>query len=102
MGPWYSGDGIGETYLDAEYADDSGKPVIKVDDFMQSLNKTAPGPYVCHSLPLEMSRSRLLPPDSSAAGAGPSDSLSVLTTTRLPCLATTCRDLWINGLSLFG
>lgn len=49
MGPWYSGDGIGETYLDAEYADDSGKPVIKVDDFMQSLNKTAPGPYVCNS-----------------------------------------------------
>ena len=44
MGPWYSGDGIGETYMDPVHTNGAGKVVIEVEDFFQSLNKTDPGP----------------------------------------------------------
>ncbi|KAL6304751.1 hypothetical protein BKA93DRAFT_261703 [Sparassis latifolia] len=45
MGPWYAGDGVGETYLQPEYSDAKGTNVIKIDDFFVSLNKTDPGPF---------------------------------------------------------
>ncbi|EIM79595.1 uncharacterized protein STEHIDRAFT_143167 [Stereum hirsutum FP-91666 SS1] len=40
MGPWFAGDGIGETYLEPTYGSN-----IRVDDFFTSLNKTDPGPF---------------------------------------------------------
>ncbi|GBE83323.1 hypothetical protein SCP_0503710 [Sparassis crispa] len=45
MGPWYAGDGVGETGLQPEYGDARGANVITVDDFFVSLNKTDPGPF---------------------------------------------------------
>ncbi|TFK50405.1 hypothetical protein OE88DRAFT_1712963 [Heliocybe sulcata] len=45
MGPWFAGDGIGETYLQPEYKDSQGNVVVKVTDFFNSLNKTDPGPF---------------------------------------------------------
>ncbi|KAF8583566.1 hypothetical protein K439DRAFT_1653435 [Ramaria rubella] len=45
MGPWYSGDGIGETYLDPVHNDRTGSPVVEISDFMLSLNMTDPGPF---------------------------------------------------------
>lgn len=46
MGPWYSGDGIGEKYLEPEYKDPDGQLVISVEDYFTSLNRNDPGPYV--------------------------------------------------------
>jgi len=45
MGPWFSGDGIGETYLDSVHTDARGNELLKVDDYFMSLNKTDPGPF---------------------------------------------------------
>lgn len=39
MGPWFAGDGIGETYLEPTYGSN-----IRIDYFFTSLNKTDPGP----------------------------------------------------------
>lgn len=47
MGPWFAGDGLGETYLDTYFTDDgelSGKKMFAIDDFWVSLNKYNPGP----------------------------------------------------------
>ncbi|KAI0068612.1 hypothetical protein BV25DRAFT_1791567 [Artomyces pyxidatus] len=44
-GPGYSGDGIGESYLDRIYNDAAGVPRIRIDDIFVSLNKTDPGPF---------------------------------------------------------
>lgn len=46
MGPWYSGDGPGEKYLDFTHTDTAGTPVLDVQDIFLSLNMTEPGPYV--------------------------------------------------------
>lgn len=46
MGPWYGGDGRGETYLDPVHTDGVGAPVLDLDDFFVALNKTDPGPCV--------------------------------------------------------
>ncbi|GBE89886.1 hypothetical protein SCP_1702120 [Sparassis crispa] len=45
MGPWYAGDGVGETYLQPAYSDAKGIDIIKINDFFVSLNKTDPGPF---------------------------------------------------------
>ncbi|EIW75253.1 hypothetical protein CONPUDRAFT_77494 [Coniophora puteana RWD-64-598 SS2] len=45
MGPWFSGDGIGEDYLQPVYRGAQGAEVIRVEDFFTSLNKQDPGPF---------------------------------------------------------
>jgi hypothetical protein len=44
MGPWYGGDGRGETYLDPVHKNSRGEVVLELDDFFVALNKTDPGP----------------------------------------------------------
>ena len=46
MGPWYSGDGVGEMYPDQEFKDSSGTPILDLVNFFVSLNRYDPGPSV--------------------------------------------------------
>lgn len=41
----FSGDGKGENYLNHNFADDTGKPVLSVNKFFTSLNRFDPGPF---------------------------------------------------------
>ncbi|KAF8515738.1 hypothetical protein JB92DRAFT_3142760 [Gautieria morchelliformis] len=45
IGPWYGGDGRGETYLDPVHKNSRGEVVLELDDFFVALNKTDPGPF---------------------------------------------------------
>jgi hypothetical protein len=43
-GPWYSGDGIGERYLDRVHKNGVDLVVLELNDFVLSLNETDPRP----------------------------------------------------------
>lgn len=42
--PWFSADGKGEKFLDIVYDDGAGRPLLEVDKFFISLNKSLPNP----------------------------------------------------------
>jgi len=45
FGPWFSGDGIVETYLPNQFANSSGEPVFDIQDAFISLNIVDPRPF---------------------------------------------------------
>ena len=91
MGPWFAGDGIGETYLDPSYNDVKGNMVIDVTDFFSSLKLRVRSYGASQFSAIERGQSTRPSPQSSLSACdSPHQALSEMHSTR-------ARKVFRNG-----